>query len=97
MQDINSQRFLRVKTSKDTHNQAQIKRVFEAFRVQPKTMLMVSLETGIFRSNICRYISKYQKQNTIHKIKTGLCQISKYRAGYYTTDENLFSKPLTLF
>ena len=94
---INPSNSLLIRQRKDTHNQAQIKTVFEAFSIQPKTMLMVSIETGILRANICRYVSKYQKQNNIHKIKTGLCQISKFRAGYYTTDESLFSKPLTLF
>ena len=50
---------------KDTHFQTQMQRVFTALYRQPKTMLMVSIETGI-------------------------CPISKHRAGFYTTNPDLF-------
>ena len=82
---------------KSTHFQAQMKRVFAALYRQPKTMLMVSIETGILRANICRYVAKWQKSNSIHLLKQGLCKVSKHRAGYYTTDTNLFTQPLKLF
>jgi len=82
---------------KSTQFQAQMKRVFAALYRQPKTMLMVSIETGILRANICRYVAKWQKGNSIHLLKQGLCKVSKHRAGYYTTDTNLFTQPLKLF
>ena len=82
---------------KDNHFETQMKRVFEAFKRKPSTMLMVSFETGILRANLCRYIAKWQKSNSIHKLKQGLCKVSKHRAGYYTTDTNLFTQPLKLF
>lgn len=81
----------------DTNFKAQMKRVFAALYRQPKTMLMVSIETGILRANICRYVAKWQKQGSIHLLKQGLCKVSKHRAGYYTTDTNLFTQPLKLF
>lgn len=31
------------------------------------------------------------------QMKQGLCKVSKHRAGYYTTDTNLFTRPLKLF
>jgi hypothetical protein len=68
----------------DKHFYAQKKRVFEAFQ-QPKTMLMVSVETGILRANICRYIAEWQKENRICIVREGICPISKHRAGYYCT------------
>lgn len=83
--------------SKDNHFETQMKRVFEAFKRKPSTMLMVSFETGILRANLCRYIAKWQKSNSIHKLKQGLCKVSKHRAYYYTTDTNLFSQTLKLF
>ena len=83
--------------SKDKHFEAQMKRAFTALYRQPKTMLMVSIETGILRANICRYVAKWQKSNSIHLLKQGLCKVSKHRAGYYTTDTNLFTQPLKLF
>jgi hypothetical protein len=75
---------------KDKHFEAQMKRVFEAFKRKPSTMLMISVETGILRANICRYIAIWRKQGSIHLIKQGLCKISKHRSGFYTTDKNLF-------
>lgn len=82
---------------KDKHYEVQMKRVFAAFKRKPSTMLMVSIETGVLRANICRYVAKWQKQGSIHLLKQGLCKVSKHRAGYYTTDTNLFTQPLKLF
>ena len=75
---------------KDKHFQAQMQRVFVAFYKQPKTMLMVSIETDILRANICRYVAKWEKQNCIRIVRKGICPISKHRAGFYTTNPELF-------
>ena len=75
---------------KSTHFQAQMKRVFAALYRQPKTMLMVSIETGILRANICRYVAKWEKKNRICIVRKGICPISKHRAGFYTTNPDLF-------
>ena len=82
---------------KDKHFEAQMVRVFAAFKRQPSTMLMISIETGILRANICRYVAKWKKSNKIHLLKQGLCKVSKHRAGYYTTDTGLFTQTLKLF
>ena len=78
--------FLSKGQGKDKHFQTQMKQVFLAFYKEPKTMLMVSLETGILRANICRYIDIWQKRSCIVIVKKIHCKISKYRAGYYTTN-----------
>lgn len=88
---------LHKRQGEDKHFEVQMKRVFAAFKRKPSTMLMVSIETGILRANICRYVAKWQKQGSIHLLKQGLCKVSKHRAGYYTTDTNLFTQPLKLF
>ena len=88
---------LHKRQGKDKQFEVQMKRVFAAFKRKPSTMLMVSIETGILRANICRYVAKWQKSNSIHLLKQGLCKVSKHRAGYYTTDTNLFTQPLKLF
>ena len=75
---------------KSTHFQTQMKQVFVTFYRQPKTMLMVSIETGILRANICRYVAKWKKQNCIKIVRQGICPISKHRAGFYTTNPELF-------
>ena len=95
--DLTPDNSLSIDSDKDNHFETQMKRVFEAFKRKPSTMLMVSFETGILRANLCRYIAKWQKSNSIHKLKQGLCKVSKHRAYYYTTDTNLFSQTLKLF
>ncbi|PRY90853.1 hypothetical protein [Mongoliibacter ruber] len=75
---------------KGTVFQVQMKRVFAAFYKQPKTMLMVSFETGILRANICRYVAEWEKENCIKVVRKGICLISKHRAGFYTTNPQLF-------
>ena len=76
--------------SKDKHFQAQTRQVFKAFYKQPKTMLMAANETKILRANICRYVEKYRKSNSIRLVAKGICPISKHRAGFYTTNPELF-------
>ena len=75
---------------KDKHFQGQTQRVFTAFLRHPKTMLMVSIETGILRANICRYVAEWGKENRICIARKGICPISKHRAGFYTTNPDLF-------
>ncbi|HKK43878.1 MAG TPA: hypothetical protein VJ964_00025 [Balneolaceae bacterium] len=70
--------------------QIQTKRTFEAFRERPKTMMEVSIETGIIRPNICRYISKWEKQGKIVLVKEDTCPITKHKAGFYSTDPTYF-------
>jgi hypothetical protein len=82
--------FLHKGQGKSTYFQAQAKRVFAAFYRHPKTMLMVSVETGIERANLCRYVAEWEKQNRICIVRKGICPISKHRAGFYTTNPELF-------
>jgi hypothetical protein len=82
--------FLHKGQGKSTHFQAQLKRVFTALYRQPKIMLMVSIETGILRANICRYVANWEKENRIYIVRKGICPISKHRAGFYTTNPELF-------
>ena len=56
---------LRGNKSKGNQFQAQMQRVFAALYRQPKTMLMVSIETGILRANLCRYVAEWEKENRI--------------------------------
>ena len=80
---------LQGKYTKKIHN--QVRKVTIAFSGVPKTMLQVSIETGIFRANLCRYVAVMKKQETIFLVNKGICPISNHRAGFYTTDLNLLS------
>lgn len=75
----------------DKHFQAQMKRVFKAFSEQPKTMLMVSIETKVLRANICRYVAQWQRENRIEIVRKGFCPISKHRAGFYSVTPELIN------
>lgn len=83
--------FLHKGQGKSTHFQAQMKRVFAALSRQPKTMLMVEVETGIMRSNITRYVAKWKKQDCIKIVRLGICPISKSTGvQFLTTNPELF-------
>lgn len=75
----------------DRKFQAQMSKVFAAFLSQPKTMLMVSVETGVLRANICRYIAHWEKYDRIEVVKRGICPLTKHRAGFYSTNPELFN------
>lgn len=70
---------------KDTHFVPQMKKVFAALYSQPKTMLMVSIETGIMRANICRYVALWRKRKCIKVVRKGICPISKRGGVQYLT------------
>jgi hypothetical protein len=76
--------------------QSQRVRVFTSLYNSPKTMLMVSHETGVERANICRIVAQLRRGNKIKILYRDLCKITKHRAGFYTTDKALFnlSKPV---
>ena len=77
---------------KDNHFVSQYKIVYQSFKECPKTMLMASIETGILRANICRYIATMEEKEQIQVIRKGHCPFTKFRAGFYSTDETLFKK-----
>ena len=77
------------KSNKDKIFAGQMKRVYKSFSERPKTMLQVATETNILRANLCRYIAKWKKQNKIELVKFGICPITKHRAGFYYTGEEV--------
>jgi predicted transcriptional regulator of viral defense system len=54
------------------------------------TMNQVSVMTDIDRSNVCRFISKMKRSNSIYLVRRGICPITKDIAGFYTTNYNLY-------
>lgn len=79
--------------SKDTNKYSQYQTVKQSFSSQtPKTMLMVSVEVGILRANICRYVSEMRERNDIEPIYKGICPISKHIATFYSTNIDVISK-----
>ena len=79
--------------SKYTNFSTQYQIVRHCFSSQtPKTMLMVSVATGILRASICRYLAKMRKDGIIEPIYKGICKISKHGATYHSTNIDVISK-----
>jgi hypothetical protein len=76
---------------KDTSFIPQYQTVYQSFKERPKTMLEVSIETGILRANICRYAAKMEENGQIQEIRKGYCPYTHFKAGFYSTDESLFT------
>lgn len=70
--------------------QAQYQIVYQSFKDHPKTMLDVSLETGILRANICRYVANMEDKGLIQLLYKTEDEHTKFTAGYYTTNKELF-------
>jgi hypothetical protein len=81
---------------KDNHFVSQYQTVYQSFKERPKTMLQVSIETGILRANICRYIAEMEEKGHIQVIRKGFCPYTHFVAGFYSTDEALFTNPNVL-
>ncbi|MDY3790074.1 hypothetical protein [Bacteroides fluxus] len=72
--------------------QSQYQIVYQSFKKHPKTMLDVSLETGILRANICRYVADMEDKELIQLLYKTEDEHTRSKAGYYTTDKTLFRK-----
>ncbi|MCG8827620.1 hypothetical protein G1J88_04370 [Tenacibaculum dicentrarchi] len=73
--------------SKDNQNKQELKKVWDALKLKPLTMLEVEFCTGIRRSNICRRIATLKLQNKVRFIRKRKCTISKHSfVGEYTAN-----------
>lgn len=80
------------KHDKGNEFRAQYQIVYQSFKERPKTMLDVSLETGILRANICRYVAEMEDKGLIQLLYKMEDEHTRFTAGYYTTDKDLFRK-----
>ncbi|MEG1867270.1 MAG: hypothetical protein RR331_10440 [Bacteroides sp.] len=77
---------------KDSEFQSQYQIVYLSFSERPKTMLDVSLETGILRANICRYVADMEDKGLIQVLYRIYDKHTKFTAGYYTANKELFNQ-----
>lgn len=68
----------------------QKKRVIKVFQERPATMLEATVQTGVLRANICRYVAHWRKHGQIVLVRKGICPISKNPAGFYQAAPELF-------
>ncbi|MGL4519347.1 MAG: hypothetical protein ACRCUJ_06645 [Phocaeicola sp.] len=74
--------------NKDNTFSGQLRIVFQSFFSSSKTMFQVEKETGISRSNVCRYVAMMEESGVIKFLYKGYCPISGYMAGFYSTDRS---------
>lgn len=72
------------------NSNTQLNLVYSSLLEKPKTMKMVEVDTGIERCYICWSVKKLREQGRLQVFETTLCKITKHKAGYLTTDRELF-------
>lgn len=77
---------------------SQYQTVYQSFTERPKTMFPIEKKTNIVRTNICTFVAMMKEKKIIQSLYKVDCPTSSYRAGFYTTNEDLFvsSQPLQL-
>jgi len=80
---LNSPDFLHKRQAKYTNYCTQKDAVLRSISNTSKTMLMVSNDTGIKRTNICPLIALLQKEGKVGFIGKHFCKVSTNKAGFY--------------
>ena len=75
--------------SKDTFFAIQTKIYFNYLNSHIATNSMVAKATGIAQKNLCRYKRTLQRNGQLFEVKKSLCEVTKHRATYLTTNLNL--------
>ena len=85
--------------NKDKVSTSQLKTIFNYLQSHTATASMVADATGVPQKSICRYKRDLQKRGLLYEVKKGLCELTKFRAWYLTTNPDLFprSNQLQLF
>lgn len=85
---------VRETTLSEERQATQMQRVYDCFAEKPRTMLDVSIATGILRANICRYVAKWRKAGMIQVHHLAKDIHTRMTCAYLTTDTALFSQPM---
>lgn len=78
--------------NKDKVSTSQLKTIFNYLQSHTATASMVADATGVPQKSICRYKRDLQKRGLLYEVKKGLCELTKFRAWYLTTNPDLFLK-----
>jgi len=78
--------------------EAQEKITHKEFFKEPSTMFQVARRTGIDRANICRFVAKQKRANTIQVVKIDTDPLTGFTAQYFTSNPKFFkNKQLNFF
>lgn len=70
----------------------ELQRVYEYLQGHCATATMTAKALNIYRPNLCRRKRALEKAGQLIEVKKGICQITKRKAVYLTTNPVLFSK-----
>ena len=74
---------------KDTFLANETRIYFNYLNSHIATNSMVAKATGISHKNLCWYKRKLQLNGQLFEVKIALCEVTKHRATYLTTNKNL--------
>lgn len=74
---------LQINKAQDKQIRTQKEIVFNSIANEAKTMLMIFIDTGIVRANICRRIDELQDEGRVKLAYKTFCKATGHRAGYY--------------
>lgn len=70
----------------------QLRRVRDAFKKKPRTMLDAARDLNVERSSICRIVHDWLKTGEIFRLDKRPCPISRALAYYHTTDRTIYDR-----
>lgn len=66
--------------------------ILHYLKINTATATMVCKATGIEQKNFCRRKRELEKLGLLFEVKKGICEVTKFRASYLTTNPDLISK-----
>lgn len=74
--------------AQDKHFRAQKETIHNSIASEAKTMLMIFIDTGIVRANVCRRIAELQDEGRVKLAYKTFCKATGHRASYYISTSN---------
>jgi hypothetical protein len=80
---------------KNSKKRVQIRQVLDELKKEPATSMMLSVQTGILRANLTRYLAKLERQHKIVVTTEKPCKITGHKAKYYSAKPAHLPKEIT--
>lgn len=74
----------------DFDGELKLVRAYLTTRIATATMCSVDL--GIYRPNLCRYVAELTKQGLLSIVCVSKCEITGFKAGYLTSNPDLIER-----
>lgn len=74
--------------AQDKHFRTQKEIILNSISSEPKTMLMIFIDTGITRGNVSWLLDELQDEGRVKLAYKTFCKATGHRAGYYISTKN---------